>query len=154
MDINTYLPYSVLTKVDIASMANGLEVRPPILDIEVKKFIYNLPLGLKYHKHNNIYEGKYILKKILKKDFNDNFIFRHKQGFNPPNNKWFLENNLGSKFLKEMILDNKNKLNLFFNLDEVENNLMKHNVNNDNSGFLWQMLVLSIWFEQNDVSFN
>lgn len=154
MDINTYLPYSVLAKVDIASMANGLEVRPPILDIEIKKFIYNLPLKQKHQLHNNTFEGKYILKKILKKDFNDDFVYRHKQGFNPPHKKWFLENNLGSKFFKEHILDNKNKLNLFLNFNEVETILTKHTEKNDYSGTLWQILVLSIWFEKNNITFN
>ncbi len=149
MDIHTYLPYSVLAKVDIASMAVGLEVRPPILDKNISKFIYSLPLNQKYQKYKGKFEGKFILKKILQKHFSDDFIFRHKQGFTAPLNHWFLENSLGNKLIREKILDNKNLLNTFFNVSEIEQIIKEHSLENDQSGFLWQMFVLCIWFENN-----
>lgn len=149
MDIQTYLPYSVLAKVDVASMAVGLEVRPPILDKKIEKFIYSLPLNQKYQKHNGKFEGKYVLKKILQKDFSDEFIYRHKQGFASPLNHWFLKNSLGNKLICEKILDNKNLLSTFFNVMEIEQIVKQHSLENDNSGFLWQMLVLCVWLENN-----
>ena len=47
-DLTTYLPCDLMTKVDIASMAHGLEVRAPILDYRVVEFAASLPLRLKY----------------------------------------------------------------------------------------------------------
>jgi len=153
MDINTYLPYSVLAKVDVASMANGLEVRPPFLDKQIKDFIYTLPLSWKYQNINNRFEGKYVLKQILKKDFDDNFVFRPKQGFYTPVDYWFLEKNAGNKLLKEKIADNRKSLESFFNMENVEEIISAHSLENNQSGFLWLLLVFCTWYEQNKISF-
>ena len=154
MDINTYLPYSVLTKVDIASMANGLEVRPPFLDKYIKDFIYSLPSKYKYQYRNNICEGKYILKNILKQDFGEDFVFRPKQGFFTPVDHWFLEHNTGNKILKEKIAANRNSLEAFFNINNVLDIVSKHTLQNNYSGFLWLLLVFCTWHEQNKINFN
>ncbi len=47
-DILTYLPFDLCTKVDIASMAHGLEVRQPMLDHRVVEFAASLPVDLKF----------------------------------------------------------------------------------------------------------
>ena len=153
MDINTYLPYSVLTKVDIASMANGLEVRPPFLDKHIKDFIYTLPLSWKYQNINSRFEGKYVLKQILKNDFHDDFVFRPKQGFYTPVDYWFLEKNAGNKLLKEKIADNRKSLEVLFNIENVEEFIAGHSLENNHSGFLWLLLVFCTWYEQNKISF-
>ena len=46
-DMNLVLPNDMLTKVDLMSMANGLEVRVPFLDFEFVNFIFSLPAEYK-----------------------------------------------------------------------------------------------------------
>ena len=49
VDLCTFLPGDILTKVDVASMAHGLEVRPPIVDCQVLEAARRLPLNMRYH---------------------------------------------------------------------------------------------------------
>ena len=82
-DIMSYLPSSLLVKIDRASMANSLEVRNPFLDENLVKFVWSLPD--KYISQNN---NKAILKDILLEKFPPQLIMRRKQGFEPPLEKW------------------------------------------------------------------
>lgn len=85
LDLKTYLPGDILTKVDRASMAHSLEVRVPILDSEFVSWACTLPSSLKL-KHR---EGKYIFKKALEGRIPDNILYRDKMGFAVPLASWF-----------------------------------------------------------------
>ena len=53
-DLTTYLPCDLMTKVDIASMAHGLECRQPFLDYRVVELAARMPLKLKFCRgHGN-----------------------------------------------------------------------------------------------------
>ena len=65
-DIQNYLPNDILTKVDIASMMHGLEVRTPLIDMELWDFALTIPEKFNIQKvNNNHWEGKLLLKKWL-----------------------------------------------------------------------------------------
>ncbi|MCP4126199.1 MAG: asparagine synthetase B, partial [Gammaproteobacteria bacterium] len=85
LDMKTYLPGDILTKVDRASMAHSLEVRVPILDHQLVDWISGLSPGLKMRGR----EGKYIFKKSLQAQLPDAILYRQKMGFSIPLASWF-----------------------------------------------------------------
>lgn len=95
LDMETYLPDDILTKVDRAAMKYALECRCPILDKEVIEFSYRLPQEFKIYKGN----GKRIIKDIAYDYMPREILDRPKAGFSIPQDKW-----LRGK-LKERIMD-------------------------------------------------
>jgi asparagine synthase (glutamine-hydrolysing) len=85
LDMKTYLPGDILTKVDRASMAHALEVRVPLLDHKLVEWISGLPPEMKLKGS----EGKYIFKKAMEKYLPHDILYRKKQGFAVPLAAWF-----------------------------------------------------------------
>lgn len=85
LDLKSYLVGDILTKVDRASMAHSLEVRVPILDHQVVEWIARLPSRLKLKGR----EGKYLFKKALEPMLPSEVLYRPKQGFAVPIERWF-----------------------------------------------------------------
>ena len=84
LDLKTWLPGDILTKVDRASMAHGLEVRVPLLDHQFVEWAARLPSA---HKFNNR-EGKRILKHFAQTRVPPEVINRRKRGFDMPIADW------------------------------------------------------------------
>jgi len=84
LDFTTYMPGSVLTKVDRASMAHGLEVRPPLLDNQVVDWAFSLSSRYKLRGT----QGKYLLKRAAQGSVPDEVIHRPKKGFAIPLARW------------------------------------------------------------------
>ena len=84
LDLKTWLPGDILTKVDRASMAHSLEVRVPLLDHRLVEWASTLPLTLKLRGST----GKYILKKALEPDLPHDVLYRAKMGFSVPMSTW------------------------------------------------------------------
>ncbi|WP_114377881.1 asparagine synthase (glutamine-hydrolyzing) [Elioraea thermophila] len=80
----TYLPEDILTKVDRASMAVGLEVRVPLLDHRVVEFAWSLPPAWNPAEGG----GKRLLRRVLYRHVPRALIERPKQGFSPPTGAW------------------------------------------------------------------
>lgn len=149
MDINTNLPGHILTKVDIASMYHGLEVRTPILDREVLELAARIPTNEKYNPVESS-PGKYNLKRLLGKDFDRDFIYRKKQGFSIPKHKWFAKNQSGYSLLLSLTGDKSNQLHQFFQVRRIESLLMEHCEGKRNhADLLWLFLTLGLWFRDN-----
>lgn len=85
LDLKTYLPGDILTKVDRASMAHSLEVRVPLLDHQLVEWIAKLPPELKLKRR----EGKYLFKKSLENYLPNDILYRPKMGFAIPLGSWF-----------------------------------------------------------------
>ena len=85
LDMKTYLPGDILTKVDRASMAHALEVRVPLLDHKLVEWAASLQPDQKRRGG----EGKWLLKKAMEKDLPGDVLYRRKRGFAVPLQAWF-----------------------------------------------------------------
>jgi asparagine synthase (glutamine-hydrolysing) len=140
--ILTHLPDDLLVKIDIASMAHGLEIRSPFLDHELLELTAKMPSKLKLNGSNK----KYILKKIAEKYLPHKCIYRPKQGFNVPLEYWFKDKL--SKYIETKLL-NKNFLELGFDKNYIKETLNKHKAGKENNeNKLYSLLMLSLWFEE------
>ncbi len=81
---DTYLPEDILTKVDRASMACGLEVRAPFLDAELVDFMQSLPPSFKLGRN----QTKRLLKHAAAGRLPASILARPKKGFGIPVASW------------------------------------------------------------------
>lgn len=80
LDLEYFLPESILTKVDRASMANSLEVRVPYLDHELTEFLFGLNSSVYFESGKK----KKILERLLVGRMPEGFFERKKSGFSMP----------------------------------------------------------------------
>lgn len=84
-DLKFWLPGDILTKVDRTSMAVSLEAREPLLDHRLIEFAAALPDEMRLKGM----EGKWLLKRTMRRYLPDNILYRSKQGFVTPIAQWF-----------------------------------------------------------------
>ncbi|MET3133205.1 asparagine synthase (glutamine-hydrolyzing) [Oxalobacteraceae bacterium GrIS 1.11] len=136
LDMKTYLPGDILTKVDRASMAHGLEVRVPLLDHELVEWISGLPPEFKLRGG----VGKYIFKKALQAHLPEQILYRKKMGFSVPLASWFrgpLRERLRHSLLGPTLGDTG-----MFNHAYLEELLNQHQSGRrDHSAPLWALLM-------------
>jgi asparagine synthase (glutamine-hydrolysing) len=84
VDAKTWLVDDILVKVDQASMAHGLEVRPPFLDHRLVEFAAALPVEWKFQH----WRQKHLLKASQRRHLPAAILDRRKQGFNAPVSHW------------------------------------------------------------------
>jgi asparagine synthase (glutamine-hydrolysing) len=85
MDLETWLPEKMLTKVDRASMAVGLEVRVPLLDHRLVEWVCRVPESLLWTPQRG---GKWLLKRLLEREVPAPLVYRPKKGFSIPLTEW------------------------------------------------------------------
>ena len=143
LDLQLYLPDDLLAKVDIASMANSLEVRSPFLDRELVEFVVALPTALKLHGA----ERKYLLKKALADRVPAENMYRRKQGFAAPIGAWF-RGDLRT-FTEDTLLSAAARSRGYFRADRLERLVREHTEGTvDHQHKIWALLMLELWHRE------
>ena len=138
LDVRKYMAGDILVKVDRASMANGVELRAPFLDVDFATFCLNLPYNLKI----NSKEDKIILRRAYSEKLPLKILKRNKQGFGAPVEKWLKDKAM--RDLKQEYLSNpKNKI---YDLISYEKAQPFINMGNYKT---WALLTLSVWIDRN-----
>ncbi len=141
-DIDMLLPDDFLTKVDRASMAYGLEVRPPLLDHELMELAAAVPSGLKVRAG----EGKWLLKQIFEPKLPSRLASRAKQGFEIPLDDW-LRGELAEQ-VRDVVLTPGRRLEEYVHLPTAQKLFDMHRRRSGRHGqVLWTLLVLGRWLE-------
>ena len=131
-----YLPNDILTKVDRASMYNGLEVRSPFLSKEIINLSLNLPN--KYKLHNG--ETKFLLRHLSKTKLPKIITKRKKHGFAIPLAK-MMRGPLKEK-IEDTLLSSSNIVSNFFERKNIEKTLKDHATGIDNRKPIWAIYML------------
>jgi asparagine synthase (glutamine-hydrolysing) len=136
LDIKTYLPGDILTKVDRASMAHSLEVRVPLLDHTLVEWLAGLPPDMKLNGR----EGKYVFKRALRRYLPDDLMYRPKKGFAVPLATWF-RGPLRQRVRDAVLGDAMRELG-YFDLAYIEQLVDQHQAGvRDHSAALWALMM-------------
>ncbi|MGX2039746.1 XrtA/PEP-CTERM system amidotransferase [Methylocaldum sp. MU1018] len=136
LDMKTYLPGDILTKVDRASMAHALEVRVPLLDHKLVEWISGLPPEFKLKGR----EGKYLFKKSLEPYLPGDTLYRSKMGFAVPLAGWF--RGPLKQTVRDAVMGSRLAESGTFNMDFLKTMLDRHQAGlRDYSAGLWSLLM-------------
>ena len=138
VDIKTWLADDILTKVDRASMAHGVETRVPLLDHELIEFALSLPGRLKLRGT----QKKYLLKAAVAPMLPHRVVYRRKAGFTPPVGPW-LRGPLRT-LCERAVVDGDGRVPL---VRARARALLQDHVEGrrDNGYRLWALLMLGMW---------
>ena len=144
LDTIFYLPDDILTKLDRASMAVSLEARVPLLDHRVVEFAWTLPLSLKI----NGTQGKWLLRRFLRRYLPKDLIDRPKAGFAIPLDDW-LRGPLRD-WAEALINEDRLRREGFFHPDPIRKIWSAHLLGLGSSQFcIWDVLMFQAWLEGN-----
>jgi asparagine synthase (glutamine-hydrolysing) len=143
VDMQSYLPFDLLVKVDVTSMANSLEARSPFLDQEVMEFAARLPVHLKLRGG----QLKYLLKRTFTDLLPPENVRRRKMGFGVPLGAWF-RGDLRPLAI-ETLLSTRATQRGYFQRPALLQLLQEHqNMTADHSFQLWNLLMLELWHQE------
>lgn len=147
LDQKTYLPDDILYKVDIASMANSLEVRVPLLDHKLVEFLAGVPTRFKVV--GNV--GKAIFKTLFEDKLPHDVLYRKKRGFEIPISSWFRNELAG--YVKDTLLPSSLLVEPYFDSKYIEKMLSAHQSGKQDFGpQLWILLSLAVWHNKNNAT--
>ena len=141
LDLVTYLPDDIFTKVDRASMAVSLESRAPFLDDHrLVEFAWQIPLSYKIQKG----QGKWVLRKLLEKYVPGNLFRRPKMGFAIPIDNW-LRGPLRD-WAESLLSESELQRQGFFNPVPIRQKWNQHLTGEWNWQYdLWDVLMFQGW---------
>ena len=144
-DLQLVLPGDMLTKVDMMSMANSLEVRAPFLDVEVVDFAVGLPADYKISGQGR----KRIVKDAFRPMLPEEIYNRPKHGFEVPLLSWFRKE-LNTWIFDELLSSKRLKEQGLFNPEAIITlkKQLQSNDPGDATARIWALIVFQSWYEK------
>lgn len=144
-DVQLVLPNDMLTKVDLMSMAHGLEVRVPFLDHEVAEFAFQLPVESKINSQMK----KRIVQDAFRELLPAELYRRPKHGFEVPLLKWF-RTELRSMIENELLADDFVADQGIFEVEQTRK--LKQQLFSSSPGDvharIWALIVFQHWWKR------
>ena len=144
LDVQTYLPEDILTKVDRTTMAVGLEARAPLLDYRVVEYAWRVPFAFKRRDSSD----KWLLKELLRRYLPARLVDRGKKGFGAPIGGW-LQGPL--RDWAEALLDQQRLRSEGYFEPSIIGTLWQEFLRG-NTGLhkrLWSVLMFQAWLDEN-----
>ena len=141
LDINTYMYTNILQKIDIASMANGLEVRPPFLDDRIVEFanLLSIQEQVSYSK-TKLFLRNYMISNGIP----NSSLPKH--GFSFPIHTWYF---LKGKYeIKDLLKKDSYIKNIF---NDIVFSINFDSPNNNELRSIWALYVLENWLTKNQL---
>jgi asparagine synthase (glutamine-hydrolysing) len=140
VDLFSYLPDNILTKVDRMSMAVSLESRVPFLDNEIVALAFEVPDRLKVRDG----VSKWILKRVAERHIPRETAYRPKEGFSVPLKHWISGAYRG--LMDELLSAERIRREGIFEATEVERLRNEHLSGRRNHAHqLWGIMMFQAW---------
>lgn len=141
IDMHFWLPQDILLKADKMTMANSLELRVPLLDINIFEYANTIPI--KYLVYNK--QTKYLFRKIAKEKIPEEWSKRRKLGFPVPFSRWIREEKYYKK-VKEVF--SRSYVEEFFDKKVINRLLDEHYKQEKNNGRkIYNIYTFLIWYQ-------
>jgi len=142
VDTKLFLPGLNLMYSDKATMAAGVESRPPLVDHQVVEFAFRIPAKYKIHG----WQAKYILKKAMAPLLPQEVIYRPKAAFGVPLRAW-VKHGL-NRLIDDLLSEERIRRRGYLNPAYVRQIIMEDRAGRqDNAHRIWALLTLEMWFE-------
>lgn len=139
VDIMSYLPGDILTKVDRTTMATSLEARVPLLGSDLVEFAVSVPSALKMRDGT----GKWLLRRAIEDLVPPHVLQKPKKGFSIPLGTWF-KSDLAHRV--DALLRRESPLTEYVDTGAVRVIVEEHRVGRrDHSAMIWRLMALDLW---------
>lgn len=142
LDLHTYLPLDILTKVDRMSMAHSLETRVPLLDHRIVEFAASLPPEVQMPGG----QKKFFFRQAMRRELPKATLLRPKQGFAVPLARWF--RGAWQGILRDTLLSERSVQRGFLRPNGIEELLRLQRAGRNVELQLWTLLSFELWCQR------